>query len=72
MNNSQFSITLTKMESFDGNRVVFGKVIKGNETLCKISDLGRKFGKPVVPIYINKCGKYIKGKTPTTISKFKY
>lgn len=60
------------MEKLDGNRVVFGKIVKGNPTLCKISDLGRKFGRPVVPIIIHKCGKFIKGETPAFIRNFKY
>lgn len=56
-NNSQFSITLSAMERFDGKRVVFGKVIKGNSTLFKIQDLGRKIGRPPVPIIISDCGE---------------
>lgn len=56
-NNSQFSITLSKMETFDGKRVAFGKVIKGISTLFKIEDLGKKVGKPQTPIIISDCGE---------------
>lgn len=56
-NNSQFSITLAPMEQLDGKRVVFGKVIKGNSVLFKIQDLGKKVGKPPVPIIISDCGE---------------
>ncbi|XP_031351474.1 peptidyl-prolyl cis-trans isomerase E-like isoform X2 [Photinus pyralis] len=72
LNNSQFSITFTAIEKFDDTRVVFGKVIKGNTTLCKLNDLGKPFGRPIAPILINNCGKYTKGKTPSTLRKFKY
>lgn len=57
-NDSKFSITLSKVEKFDGKRVVFGKVIKGNSTLITIESLGKKVGKPSTPIIINNCGEY--------------
>ncbi|KAK5649699.1 hypothetical protein RI129_000728 [Pyrocoelia pectoralis] len=72
LNNSQFSITLTAIKKFDGLRVAFGKVIKGNTTLCKMDGLGRKYGRPIAPILIYNCGKFINGKTPTVLRKFKY
>lgn len=59
-NDSKFSITLGKVEKFDGKRVVFGKVIKGNATLTAIESLGRKIGKPPMSIIISKCGEYTK------------
>lgn len=58
-NSSLFSITLTKMEKLDGKRVVFGKVIKGIAVLFKIEDLGRKVGKPGIPIIISDCYEYV-------------
>lgn len=57
-NDSRFCITLGKMEKFDGKRVVFGKVIKGNPVLTAIESLGRKVGKPPLTIIISKCGEY--------------
>lgn len=72
VNNSQFCITTAAMEKLDNQNVVFGHVIIGNKTLCKINDLGRPFGSPVAPIIINNCGKFISGKTPTAIKVFKY
>ncbi|KAF5295312.1 hypothetical protein FQA39_LY13177 [Lamprigera yunnana] len=71
-NNSQFSITLQAMECFDHSRVAFGKVIIGNNTLCKLNDLGKKYGPPSSTIIIHRCGKYIKGVTPGVIKNFKY
>lgn len=56
-NNSQFCITFTKMEQLDHKNVVFGKVIKGNDTLFKIENYGRKIGKPYAEIIISKCGQ---------------
>lgn len=72
LNNSQFSITFSKMQSLDGVRVVFGKIVKGNATLFKINDLGRKFGRPVAPVIICDCGLFVKGKTPSKLAKFDY
>lgn len=43
------------MEKLDGKRVVFGKVIRGIAVLFKIEDLGRKVGKPGIPIIISDC-----------------
>lgn len=57
-NNSQFCITFDKVESFDGKRTVFGKVVKGFETMLKIQDLGKKVGKPSLPVEIYNCGEY--------------
>lgn len=71
-NNSQFSITFDKMEALDGVRVVFGKIVKGNATLFQINDLGRKFGRPIAPIVVCDCGLFVKGKTLTKLSRFKY
>lgn len=56
-NNSQFCITFKKMEQLDHKNVVFGKVIKGNETLFKIEAYGRKIGKPYADIIISNCGQ---------------
>lgn len=57
-NDSKFSITLAKMDKFNGKRIAFGKVIKGNPTLKTIESLGRKIGKPPMAIIISKCGAY--------------
>lgn len=46
------------MEKFNGKRVVFGKVVKGNSTLIAIESLGRKIGKPPMAIIISRCGEY--------------
>lgn len=59
-NDSKFSITLAKMDKLDEKRVVFGKVVKGNQTLLAIESLGRKVGKPSMAIIINKCGQCAK------------
>lgn len=45
------------MERLDGKRVVFGKIVKGNCTILKIQDLGKKVGRPQVPIIISDCGE---------------
>ncbi|XP_057664053.1 peptidyl-prolyl cis-trans isomerase F, mitochondrial-like [Diorhabda carinulata] len=55
-NNSQFVITLTKMEQLDHKNVVFGNVVKGFGNLLKIQNYGRKIGKPYVDIIICNCG----------------
>ncbi|XP_017785613.1 PREDICTED: peptidyl-prolyl cis-trans isomerase E-like [Nicrophorus vespilloides] len=57
-NNSRFSVTMNPMPELDGKRLVFGKVIKGNKTLCKINDTSRKDGAPMEKILITKCGDY--------------
>lgn len=56
-NNSQFCITLRKMESLDHKNVVFGKIIKGNDNLFRIQDYARKVGKPYAEIIISDCGE---------------
>lgn len=61
-NNSQFCITLRKMEGWDHKNVVFGKVIKGNDNLFKIQDYARNVGKPYAEIIISDCGEVRKAK----------
>lgn len=60
------------MEAFNGIRVAFGKVVKGNSLLLQIDGMARKFGRPVAPVIICDCGEFVKGQTPTKLKVFKY
>lgn len=71
-NNSLFRITFAAIKEFDEKCVAFGKVIKGIDTLFKIEGMGRKFGKPVPIIYVQKCGEWkLKKKRKTNNKKNK-
>lgn len=57
-NGSQFMITLSKLPEYDNKNVVFGKVIKGLETVFKIGNLGvNQIFYPFVSLQIVECGE---------------
>ncbi|XP_043280475.1 peptidyl-prolyl cis-trans isomerase-like [Venturia canescens] len=55
-NCSKFNLTFKPLESVDGKRVVFGKVIEGLATLKEIERYGSIAGKPTMKIIVSKCG----------------
>lgn len=55
-NTSQFLITFTQSPALDGKHLVFGKIVKGMDTLRKIEAIGTANGKPRVKVWISKCG----------------
>lgn len=71
-NNSLFRITFCALKELNEKCVAFGKVIKGIDTLFKIEGMGRKFGKPMPIIYVQKCGEWkLKKKRRKTDKKTK-
>ncbi|KII89607.1 hypothetical protein PLICRDRAFT_108801 [Plicaturopsis crispa FD-325 SS-3] len=57
-NNSQFFITLRDCSHLNGKHVVFGKVIRGYETVQKISDVSVDAkDRPLAPVVISNCGE---------------
>jgi cyclophilin family peptidyl-prolyl cis-trans isomerase len=57
-NGSQFFITFTKTPWLDGNHVVFGKMIEGNDVLNKIEEYGSNSGRTSAEIKISDCGEF--------------
>lgn len=55
-NESQFLIIFRKLDSLNGENVVFGKIIRGLHVLDSIEGVGsKKTGRPKVKIYISDC-----------------
>lgn len=57
-NNSQFYITLCKLDSFNKNCVAFGSVIAGFRVVKLINSIPVDNGKPLVDVEIKDCGLY--------------
>jgi len=57
-NESQFYITLNKLQTFDKNFVAFGRVIEGYNVLLNIQELETYLQRPNKLIKIVKCGEY--------------
>ncbi|XP_076951827.1 uncharacterized protein LOC143625373 [Bidens hawaiensis] len=56
-NGSQFFISFRRQRFLDGCHVVFGKVIKGLETVQNIEKMGTPSGKPKGLVEITDCGE---------------
>ena len=54
-NGSQFYITTAETEWLNGKFVVFGRVIKGMETVMKIEKMGKNNGNPKEKVLIETC-----------------
>ncbi|XP_012271980.1 peptidyl-prolyl cis-trans isomerase E [Orussus abietinus] len=55
-NNSKFNLTFAKLVTMDGERVVFGRVVRGLGNLYKIEEMGAKSGKPLKTVIVSRCG----------------
>lgn len=58
-NESQFYITLSKMQTFDKNYVAFGRVIEGFNVLMSIQENETYLQRPNKLIKIFKSGEYV-------------
>ena len=56
-NGSQFFITFGPTDWLDGNHVVFGEVIKGDEVLRDLESAGTRSGKTNAKFVIEDCGE---------------
>lgn len=56
-NGSQFFITFKPTPHLDGKHVVFGKVVKGMDTVKRIEQVGSEGGTPMCPVKIVDCGE---------------
>jgi peptidylprolyl isomerase len=61
-NTSQFFLTLAPLPQLDGQHVVFGRVVEGQEVLQRVAayhalhDDGKEGWKDVAPVFVWKCG----------------
>lgn len=78
-NNSQFFIAMVECPHFDGDNVVFGKVLKGLSMVSVMEDVATDEGLPTKPITIVDCGQFKEGQdwaycdndgTPDTLPPF--
>ena len=58
-NESQFYITTgAPLDFLDGENVVFGRVVRGFQTIEKIESLAGTNERPAEPVKISHCGEY--------------
>ncbi|KAJ8682697.1 hypothetical protein QAD02_018489 [Eretmocerus hayati] len=62
---SKFNLSFRPLHTMDGKKLVFGKLINGSQTLCKIEAYGTKFGKPLQNIVVSNCGILERRRTKT-------
>ncbi|XP_033215325.1 peptidyl-prolyl cis-trans isomerase-like isoform X2 [Belonocnema kinseyi] len=55
-NNSKFNITFRKLETIDGKRVVFGKIVRGLKNLSQIEEHGTESGQVLKRVIVANCG----------------
>jgi cyclophilin family peptidyl-prolyl cis-trans isomerase len=58
-NECQFYITLTGLESFDGNYVAFGRIVQGFNIIKQIEKIETYLQKPKFKVKVEKSGEYI-------------
>ncbi|XP_059640702.1 peptidyl-prolyl cis-trans isomerase CYP95-like isoform X3 [Cornus florida] len=58
---SLFIITFKANHQLDRKYLVFGKLVRGDEVLKKIENVGEEDGKPVVTVKIINCGEFREG-----------
>ena len=56
-NGSQFFITFGPTDWLNGNHVVFGELVDGDDVLKKIEAVGSRSGKTTKKLVIEECGE---------------
>ncbi|XP_043701469.1 peptidyl-prolyl cis-trans isomerase CYP63-like [Telopea speciosissima] len=68
-NGSLFFITFNSAPYLDGKHVVFGKLLRGHDTLKKIENVGSGHIRPAASVEIVNCGEFCENKKKTNKSK---
>ena len=58
-NGSQFFITTAPTPHLDGNHVVFGKLVEGQDVLAKMEGTGTNSGQTTADVCIADCGEIL-------------